>query len=723
MVATTQQANYIVHGKFKDNITSASKKAFKNFQRAAKAAFKAVTVATLAVGASLALMVSSAQKVSIQFEQIENTLKSVAGSTEAAGKEFEFVRAESDRLGLVLQQTARDYAKLTAASKGTVLQGQATRDIFTSVNEAAVVLGLSAEQKSGALTAIEQIMSKGIVSAEELRGQLGERLPGAFQIAARAMGVTTQALGKMLEMGELTADVFLPKFSAELKKTFGEDLEAATDSALSNINRMSTAYSDFLKVIGDFINKNETVKDTIKKITETFGKLVEKFKENKEKITELVTSGVEKVKSALVAIAVGSAKAFDAIKPIFTFTLNAFNGLLDFFNNLPPIIRDIGIVGLMIGGAKIRLLILAVATITQNFEILVGWIKQAIAYVKEFLGFNDKDSALNKTLDSVRGGLEKTFSALGGDNPNSVISKVRQSFKLLGGDIADFANNVVGEVDFVKEKIVSLAEKIPSPIEAIIGGNTGTAETYVKELVQVFTKGHEEIANKAKQTFIISGEVVKTTSKTIKETTKTIEESAKKTVEEGKRLARSLRTPLEIYEEELFRLKRLLDANAITQEIYNRALGTTKSKYESATRASEKFQETIKKEIALKESLNRFDSQGIFSHRPDGSPGTIKVSGTLGNFNNKVTLQPFKSFRSLPSFASGIDRVPSDMVARIHKGEKILNEKDANKFRNSRGRVSFGNVTIKISGDNKSPKQIAREVRRELLRANERAAA
>lgn len=95
----------------------------------------------------------------------------------------------------------------------------------------------------GALLAIQQMMSKGTVQAEELRGQLGERLPGAFQIAARSMGVTTAELGKMLESGKVLADDFLPKFAAQLEKTFGASAEKAANSLQAQLNRMDNAWN------------------------------------------------------------------------------------------------------------------------------------------------------------------------------------------------------------------------------------------------------------------------------------------------------------------------------------------------------------------------------------------------------------------------------------------------------------------------------------------------
>src|SRR5690606_22603244 len=53
------------------------------------------------------------------------------------------------------------------------------------------------------------------VQAEELRGQLGERIPGAFATAARAMKVTEVELNAMLKRGEVLAVDLLPRMAAE----------------------------------------------------------------------------------------------------------------------------------------------------------------------------------------------------------------------------------------------------------------------------------------------------------------------------------------------------------------------------------------------------------------------------------------------------------------------------------------------------------------------------
>ena len=195
-----------------------------------------------------AVVVKEFIDANVELQKFERAMVLLKGSTEGAATEFEYVRELSRRLGLELFTTADAYTSLTAATKGTLLQGQATRDIFEAVSIAMSSLGKSSADTQGALLAISQIVSKGNVSLEELRGQLGERLPGAFQLAANAMGMSTSELDKFVSSGNLTAAVFLPKFAAELKKTFGDvrDMEGFTAS----LNRMKNALDEAYITIG-----------------------------------------------------------------------------------------------------------------------------------------------------------------------------------------------------------------------------------------------------------------------------------------------------------------------------------------------------------------------------------------------------------------------------------------------------------------------------------------
>ena len=206
----------------------------------------------------LARLAGDTIDASTKMTALENAFKAITGGALAAKAELTFLREEANRLGLDFVSTAEQFKGLSAAAKGTTLEGQATRDIFTAMAEASRTLGLSTEQTSGALNAISQMISKGTVASEELRGQLGERLPGAFQIAARAMGVTTAELGKMLEQGQVLTATFLPKFTAELRKV-GSGASEASQTFQAATARIGNAVNDVSVAFGDLLTKNPQV--------------------------------------------------------------------------------------------------------------------------------------------------------------------------------------------------------------------------------------------------------------------------------------------------------------------------------------------------------------------------------------------------------------------------------------------------------------------------------
>lgn len=220
-------------------------RAFSGIQRQAR-------LAVSALGAFASVQtVRGIVDAGLAMERIRLGLTAATGSAEGAAREMQFLRDESERLGLSLEQVAGSYVKLSAASKGTILEGQETRKIFTAISEASVVLGLTAEQTSGALTAIEQIMSKGKVSAEELRGQLGERLAGAFFDAANAIGVTTAELDDLLKQGKLASTSFLPRFADEISRKYRDQIPEAVNTARASFERFQTAIFELKAAIAE----------------------------------------------------------------------------------------------------------------------------------------------------------------------------------------------------------------------------------------------------------------------------------------------------------------------------------------------------------------------------------------------------------------------------------------------------------------------------------------
>lgn len=196
---------------------------------------------------------SAVLETTIKFEAMRKAIDFASGSAEMGNKNFEFIRQTAQKLGLDLRGAVEGYKTFASAANLAGQSSQETNRQFAAVAKAAQVMGLSAEDTKGAFLALGQMMSKGNVQAEELRGQLGERLVGAFGIAAKAMGVTTGELNKMLQKGQVLASDFLPKFATELENTFGKGNTQVTTLAASQ-NRFNSSIDQLILAIGNKLN-------------------------------------------------------------------------------------------------------------------------------------------------------------------------------------------------------------------------------------------------------------------------------------------------------------------------------------------------------------------------------------------------------------------------------------------------------------------------------------
>jgi tape measure domain-containing protein len=186
----------------------------------------------------------------IEFQNMEAGLRAVVDTEQELAETIEFLRGIANKYGQDLNNLAISYKSLTAASKGTSLEGAQTRKIFEAVVQAGTALKLSNVQVESSLRAIQQMLSKGKVSAEELRQQLGEHLPGAFNIFAQAAGVSTAKLDKMLRSGEVLASDILPKVADILNKTYSKSAIENAQQLTNETNRLTNSFNRFLQSFG-----------------------------------------------------------------------------------------------------------------------------------------------------------------------------------------------------------------------------------------------------------------------------------------------------------------------------------------------------------------------------------------------------------------------------------------------------------------------------------------
>jgi tape measure domain-containing protein len=204
------------------------------------------------------------------LEAAQSRLNVIAqGDKSVIAEELDFIRRTADRLGIQFGALADQYTKFAVSTKGTVLEGQKTKDVFISVAEAGRVNKLSLEQLQGIFTALSQIAGKSAVQMEELRQQLGDRLPGAVQLMADGLGVGVDVLIKMMEQGQVSSTALIG-FADALDRRFGSSLPEALKSTSTELGKLENASFKALLTIGasTFIEKfTETIRELNKALS------------------------------------------------------------------------------------------------------------------------------------------------------------------------------------------------------------------------------------------------------------------------------------------------------------------------------------------------------------------------------------------------------------------------------------------------------------------------
>lgn len=224
-------------------------------------------VVGIAAGAYAFIKLSAAiVNLERDLSSIQSTLTAVTGSQAIAGTQMKYLIEFADRAGVKFQDLAKNYGQITAAAKGTALEGERVNQVFEAVTLAAGKLGLSTEDVKGSLLAVQQMITKGTVQMEELKSQLGDRLPGALKIYADALGVTQIKFVEMVKKGEVGAST-LTKFAAKLKERYGINEDTKIDTITAAENRLSNARARLLDQLDKIMGVSSAYSNTLDKVT------------------------------------------------------------------------------------------------------------------------------------------------------------------------------------------------------------------------------------------------------------------------------------------------------------------------------------------------------------------------------------------------------------------------------------------------------------------------
>lgn len=205
----------------------------------------AVIVAAAAAGFTLLYSAASSVigpiiEIGTAFNNFKIAIDAIDGSG-AGARTFEQLVGVANRTAQSLTTLSKTYLGFRAATESAGVSAAQSMKIFEQMNIGLRALGKDSVATEKAMQALTQMFSKGKVQAEELRGQLGDTLPGALTYAAQSMKITTAELDAMMKAGAVLATDLIPKLGEFLEIKFGEAIAKQVASATGQIGLFQTA--------------------------------------------------------------------------------------------------------------------------------------------------------------------------------------------------------------------------------------------------------------------------------------------------------------------------------------------------------------------------------------------------------------------------------------------------------------------------------------------------
>lgn len=373
-----------------------------------------------------------------QLQSFRNTLNAVSPSAQEAAQSSQFILDVVDKYNVPLQSARDGFTKLYASMQPAGFGGNEIRDLFLGISQAAATFGMSADKVDRVNYAFAQMASKGQVMSEELKGQLGDVLPGSMALFAEAAGFKgPQAItkfSKALEDGVYKGSAMktlLTNVGIVMRKEFGPGAEGAAKTFQGSINRMQNSlklfYETFEPVAVGFLNA----------------------------VVMPMTSGIKTLTDGFNAFFAGQAaqtaggnalaQQLEQLRPAFDGIRNNIAQILPLLQSFGKTALSLGSILLQIAGnpfvgylARVYLAVLPLTIAIQalNLSALIPLIRNLLAAVPAFVAFTASQLRGMSTLGSFKAatyGLGLTAAATG--------VKIR----LLSGIIKTaFATTVIG---------------------------------------------------------------------------------------------------------------------------------------------------------------------------------------------------------------------------------------------------------------------------------------
>lgn len=277
----------------------------------------------------------------VKLDSLNLALRNVSGSTKEYQANFAFLKDLSLSYGQDLLGLISTYKNFIASTTESNLTLGERRRIYESIIKSGSALALSNDDIQGSLRAVQQMFSKGTIQAEELRQQLGDRLPGAFGIMAKAVGVTEAELGKMMKNGEVFADDIMPRFAVLLEEEFGKKASLNLETLNGAFNVLKTNITLYFDQAQKNISVNKTLAFLLRTLGENIGILLTALRQ--------LTTAFISYKILATAVAVSNKIMATSFKEVATSALKGETAIKLFGLSL----KQIALIGVIDGIVKL----------------------------------------------------------------------------------------------------------------------------------------------------------------------------------------------------------------------------------------------------------------------------------------------------------------------------------------------------------------------------------
>jgi len=168
-----------------------------------------------------------------------------SGKIKEAGNNIKFLFDMAQRAPFSIKELSNSFVKMKAAG----IEGVDGK--IQSLTDSIARFGGDEQTLHRATIAIQQMASKGVVSMEELRQQLGEAVPNAMNLMADGMGMTMGDMVKAISNGRVKAIPAINAMMEQMNATMSGSSERMMQTWNGLMSRLSTSWILLQKQIGD----------------------------------------------------------------------------------------------------------------------------------------------------------------------------------------------------------------------------------------------------------------------------------------------------------------------------------------------------------------------------------------------------------------------------------------------------------------------------------------